>query len=156
MNASDTALQTAATLLAAHSQGQAQPEPNRLDVTVAVTDLLAAAGALAETHWGYLAAITGLDAGPKAGYLECLYHFCSAAAVLTVRVRLPRDGPVAPSLCGIIPAASLFERELSEMFGVTFSGSPDTARLFLPDDWPAGIYPLRKDAQLPGPAAQAS
>jgi len=35
------------------------------------------------------------------------------------------------------------------MLGVTFRGAPDTARLFLPDDWPEGVYPLLKDAVLP-------
>ena len=38
-----------------------------------------------------------------------------------------------------------FERELSEMFGVTVVGIPNPERLYLPDDWPEGVYPLRKD-----------
>jgi ech hydrogenase subunit E len=35
-----------------------------------------------------------------------------------------------------------------EMFGVVVEGTPNTNRLFLPDDWPDGVYPLRKDAVL--------
>jgi Ni,Fe-hydrogenase III component G len=33
------------------------------------------------------------------------------------------------------------------MFGNTVAGTPNTARLFLPDEWPDGVYPLRKDFQ---------
>jgi Ni,Fe-hydrogenase III component G len=31
------------------------------------------------------------------------------------------------------------------MLGLTVTGTPDPSRLFLPDDWPDGVYPLRKD-----------
>ncbi len=123
-----------------------QPEPNRLDVTLASKDdLIPIAVALRVKRLGYLAAITGLDLGPEAGYLEVLYHFCTRAAVITLRVRLPREGPSIPSLCGVIPSAEAFERELSEMFGVEVEGLPNPMRLYLPDDWSEGVYPLRKD-----------
>lgn len=123
-----------------------QPEPNRLDVTLASKDdLIPIAVALRVKRLGYLAAITGLDLGLEAGELEVLYHFCTAAAVITLRVRLPRKEASIPSLCGIIPSAEAFERELSEMFGVEVDGLPNPLRLYLPDDWSEGVYPLRKD-----------
>jgi Ni,Fe-hydrogenase III component G len=84
-----------------------------------------------------------------------LYHFCQDAAVATLRVPLPREAPVVPSICGLIPSASLFERELMEMFGVVCEGTPDPRRLFLPDDWPDGTYPLRKDFIVPAPGPVA-
>ncbi|MBK8901102.1 MAG: nickel-dependent hydrogenase large subunit [Anaerolineaceae bacterium] len=31
------------------------------------------------------------------------------------------------------------------MFGITVTDTPHTEHLFLPDDWPAEVYPLRKD-----------
>ena len=34
--------------------------------------------------------------------------------------------------------------ELIEMFGFVIEDTPDPARLLLPDDWPDGVYPLRK------------
>ena len=70
--------------------------------------------------------------------------------MLGLRVGLGRDRPVIPTICNIIPSASFFERELSEMFGITVEGTPNPARLFLPDEWPAGVYPLRKDYQPVG------
>ncbi len=161
----ERALRTAESLLAPWAKQMARPEPHRLDVTVAVSDLLRAVRALTDVRWGYLSAITGLDqpgasTGPSeeqrkpsgaagmelaAGEIEVLYHFCTGAAVATVRVRVPRDAASVPSVCAIIPSAGFFERELSEMLGVTVVGTPDPSHLFLPDDWPDGVYPLRKD-----------
>ena len=144
----DSALQVAGALLTPWAQDVKLPEPNRLDASVEMSDLVAATAALTEARWGYLTAITGLDLGVEAGAIEVLYHFCAGAAVVTLRVRTPRAAPSAPSICSIIPSAGLFERELSEMFGVTVVGIPNPDRLYLPDDWPAGVYPLRKDFDM--------
>ena len=144
----ETALQAAAKLLLQWSQETTTPEPNRLDVVIDATDLLAAVQAMHKANWGYLATITGIDLGIEAGQIELLYHFCSGAAVVTLRVRTPRDDAFVPSIYEIIPSVSFYERELIEMLGVTIVNTPSTQRLFLPDDWPAGVYPLRKDFKL--------
>jgi Ni,Fe-hydrogenase III component G len=102
--------------------------------------------------WPYLSAITGLDEPPSTGegepeqegQIELLYHFCRGPYILTLRIRLPYSRPVVPSVCSLIPYATLYERELIEMFGVEIEGTPSKARLLLPDDWPEGVYPLRK------------
>ncbi|MGE5138436.1 MAG: NADH-quinone oxidoreductase subunit C, partial [Rudaea sp.] len=101
----------------------------------------------------------GLDHGPEAGgTIEVLYTFCDRAAVVTLRVPLPRQNPKVGTLRAIIPPAVLFERELSEMFGIAIEGETDDVHEFLSDDWPAGSYPLRKDWKaetgLPGRAEQ--
>jgi Ni,Fe-hydrogenase III component G len=98
------------------------------------------------TGWGYLAGITGLDPGVEAGAMEVLYHFCEGAAVVTLRVRTPRENASVPTICEIIPSATFYERELREMLGVEVEGLADSEYLFLPDDWAKGVYPLRKDA----------
>ena len=133
-----------------------RPEPNRLDVTLSSPqDLVPIVVALRVKRLGYLAAITGLDLGPEAGELEVLYHFCIASAVITLRVRLPREAPSVSSLCEVIPGAEVFERELSEMFGVTVVGLRGPEHLYLPDEWPEGVYPLRKDVNPQESLAQA-
>ncbi|MBN2086503.1 MAG: NADH-quinone oxidoreductase subunit C [Anaerolineales bacterium] len=132
---------------------QTAPEPNRIDLMLEPAQLLECTKALSAARWGYLSAITGLDHGAESGKLEALYHFCNKAAVITLRVTMPRDNPVVPSVCAIIPSATLFERELMEMFGVVCEGTPDPQRLFLPDEWPDGTYPLRKDYIVPAPPA---
>jgi Ni,Fe-hydrogenase III component G len=144
----DTALKSAADLLVGWAIETATPEANRLDTIVAGGNLLSAVRALVRAHWGYLAGITGLDLGVEAGQMEVLYHFCAGAAVVTLRVRVPRDQAAVPTICGLLPAASFYERELREMLGVEISGLTNVDHLFLPDDWPDGVYPLRKDAVL--------
>lgn len=143
-----TALEQAQQLLEVWGQNWNKPEDNRLDAQVRPDHLLSAVQALDEQNWGYLMAITGLDSGPETGSMEALYHFCSGAAVLTLRVLLPREQAVVPSICAVFPYASVFERELIEMFGVEVTGTPDPSRLYLPDDWTEGVYPLRKDAKV--------
>ncbi|MBN2303971.1 MAG: NADH-quinone oxidoreductase subunit C [Anaerolineae bacterium] len=138
-------LQTGSALIAVWAKETLTPEPNRLDAIIEPDDLLAAVTALRDAHWGYLSTITGVDLGVEAGEFELLYHFCAGAAILTLRVRIPRDQPVVTSIYSVIPSVSFYERELIEMFGITIEGTPNTDRLFLPDDWPQGVYPMRKD-----------
>ena len=148
-------LNTAANLLHVWTQEATTPEPERLDVRIDVADLLAAVKTLHDANWGYLSTITGLDLGVEAGELEVLYHFCEGAAVVTLRVRTPRTDASVPSLYPIIPMVTVYERELIEMFGVEVTDTPDPSRLFLPDDWPEGVYPLRKDFDMADAAREA-
>jgi Ni,Fe-hydrogenase III component G len=154
MDISD-ALQTAQDLLNLWTGGMSTPDISRLDVALAPKDLKPAVRILVKAHWGYLSAITGIDHPPVAasadgkqpareGSLEMLYHFCEGAAITTLRVSVPYSRPVIPSVCEILPYASLYEREANEVFGATFRGTPNTDRFVLPDDWPSGVYPLRK------------
>lgn len=141
-------LQAARDILASWAGEIQTPEPNRLDVPVTAENLIAAVTALDAARWGYLSAITGLDLGVEAGQIEVLYHFCEGAAVVTLRVATLRAESSVPSVCPVIPSGSIFERELVEMMGIDVVGTPDRGRLFLAEDWPDGVYPLRKDAVL--------
>jgi ech hydrogenase subunit E len=136
---------TAQELLAPYCEDVALSIENRLDLIVKPENLVPATQALVDSHWGYFAAITGLDLAAEEGELEALYHFCNGPDVLTLRVALPRENPTIPSLCVVIPAASIHERELQEMFGIHVDGLTDPSRLFLPDDWPDEVYPLRDE-----------
>jgi NADH:ubiquinone oxidoreductase subunit C len=132
--------------LAAEGAETSRPESNRLDVKlISTAQLIPVVAALRVKRLGFLSAITGLDLGVEAGALEVLYHFCSGEAVITLRAQVPREAPSVPSLWQIIPSAETSERELSEMFGVTVDGLRNTDHLYLPDEWPEGLYPLRKD-----------
>lgn len=141
-------LTEAAAILAPYITDQSAPGDHRLDALLTADRLHAAVAALVAARWGYLCAITGLDPGPDTGELELLYHFSSGADVLTLRVRIPRVNAAIDSLYDIVPASRLYEQEIREMLGVDMRGLPDTGLLFLPDDWPVGVYPLRKDAAL--------
>jgi len=63
------------------------------------------------------------------------------------RIRLitevPADDVMVPSLATTYDSANFGEREVYDLFGVTFDGHPDLTRILMPDDWVG--YPLRKD-----------
>lgn len=65
---------------------------------------------------------------------------------IIVKALIPPHDPVFPSVTPLVPAAVWYEREARDMFGIIPQGLPDKRRLVLPDDFPEGIYPLRKDA----------
>ena len=52
-----------------------------------------------------------------------------------------------PTLTQHIPSASLYEREIKDMFGLIPKGNPDQRRLLL-HNWLEGNYPLRKDFDI--------
>jgi ech hydrogenase subunit E len=145
--ATEEALGQVADLLKPWAQDTITPEEGRVEVVLDSTDLLAGVEALHGARWGHLTSITGLDPGVDTGQIEVLYHFRRGAAVAGLRVRADRDSASVPSICNIIPSASFMERETSELFGVEVVGMPPHGRLFLSDDWPEGVYPLRKDFQ---------
>ena len=64
---------------------------------------------------------------------------------LTVRAVLDPEKPEIPTITDLIPGAKWAEREIQDLLGVHVNGHPDPRRLVLPDDWPDGIYPLRKE-----------
>lgn len=122
-----------------------EPESFRIDVIMDAADLHAASKALKDAAWGYLLTMSGVDHGPDADKMELLVHFSKDGGILTFRIPLPRTGAVVQSICDLYPYASFAERETMEMFGITFAGTPIPEKLFLPDDWPDGQYPLLKD-----------
>jgi NADH-quinone oxidoreductase subunit D len=142
-------LQTAAELLAAWNRETTQPESNRMDVLIGAEDLRPAVTALHDAHWGYLSAITGLDLGVESGQLEALYHFCNGPAITTLKVHMPRtQDAILPTIEDLIPSATFFERELHETVGFHLEGARSNERLFIPDDWPEDVYPMRADFKV--------
>jgi NADH-quinone oxidoreductase subunit C len=74
------------------------------------------------------------------------------STTLRQRVRVKAraaEGEAVPSVTGVWPAANWLEREVYDMFGVTFSGHPRLRRMLMPFDWQG--HPQRKDYPLEGP-----
>ncbi len=93
-----------------------------------------------------LADLTAVDyLGHRRTRFEVVANFLSVEHGLRIRVRcpLPADDPTIPSLVPVYPGANFFEREVYDMFGITFEGHPDLTRILMPDDWQG--HPLRKD-----------
>jgi len=64
--------------------------------------------------------------------------------IVSLKVILPAESPELATVADLLPGASVHEREVHDILGINFKNSPDQSRLILPDDWPAGVYPLRK------------
>jgi Ni,Fe-hydrogenase III large subunit/Ni,Fe-hydrogenase III component G len=67
------------------------------------------------------------------------------ALLLILKTLVDPDHMEIASISGKIPAASLYEREMSDMFGIVPAGHPDPKRLVFHGNWPDGAYPLRKE-----------
>ncbi len=109
----------------------------------------------------YLDTQTGQPCGGRSHRFEVVYNLVSLSGVagaplsakrLFVKVRVPADDPVVPSVTSVFPGAAFPEREIFDMFGIRFDGHPDLRRLLMPDDWIG--HPQRKDYPLGGERVQ--
>ena len=103
---------------------------------------------LMDIRFPHFAVIAGNDLGDEIELLYILSVFYGTKFgeyMVTFGVRLPKTDPTVPTITDLIPGALLSEREKQEFFGITVTGIPDGRRLFLPDDFPQGVYPWRKD-----------
>ena len=80
-------------------------------------------------------------------HMEILYHFLieDINLLISLRVKLQKPKLEIDSLAPVFEGANWIEREMHEILGINFKGHPDLKRLLLPDDWPDGVYPLRRD-----------
>ena len=88
-----------------------------------------------------LSTISGVDLGNE---IELNYHMACDGTV-TLKNKVPREKPVTQTITDILPGANLYEREVFDLLGVVFEGHPNLKRLLLPETWPQGNYPLRRD-----------
>jgi len=74
-----------------------------------------------------------------------LYHLLSYGRNEDIRLKvaLRGDNPSVPSATKIWPSASWYEREVWDMFGITFDGHPHLSRILMPPTWKG--HPLRKE-----------
>jgi Ni,Fe-hydrogenase III component G len=128
------------------------PEFRQVWVDVKREGLRPAVEKLIAIHFPHFVVIAAEDRGEEIvlPYVFRLYHGKRHAEVLvTVSVHLPKAEPTVPSICDLVPGVLISEREKQEMMGVVVEGIPDGRRMFLPDDFPEGVYPWRKDETAP-------
>ncbi len=92
----------------------------------------------------HLSAITCVDWIDE-GQFELIYHVWSyeMQSLVSTHTRIPREPGVYISVYDIYMPAAFFERDIHEMFGVYFEGSPDMSKFIL-TEWD-GPPPMRKD-----------
>lgn len=67
---------------------------------------------------------------------------------LCIKAQLPEDRPEIESVRALWPAANFLEREVWDMYGVSFKGHGDQRRILLYDEFVG--HPLRKDYPIRG------
>jgi len=84
--------------------------------------------------------------------MEILYHFADDKNGFVISIRAiikEKNDPHIDTITTVTKSAWWIEREIHELFGVEFNGNDDLRPLLLPDDWPRGVYPLRKNFVVP-------
>ncbi len=126
---------------------------------VAREHIVDVARALRETpglDYTVLVELTAADYLPREPRFEVIYQCLSLgladfprpsgngpAARARLKVQVPGDDPRVPTVAGIWTNANWLEREVLDLYGLTFDGHPDPRRLIMPEDWDG--HPLRKD-----------
>ncbi len=133
--------------LAAHfpEKVSSDTRPGYAGYIVAAEHLLEVAGALRDQYgYDFLSSVTGVDYLPE-GKMETVYHFYRmiGGPELVLKVQMPREEAILPSLTPLYPGAELQEREAWDLLGIKFSGHPDLRRILTWEGF-AG-HPLRKD-----------
>ena len=100
-----------------------------------------------ELGFTHLCTITGLDTGE--GY-EFIYHVSDQNGVmLNLKLKTAGgDGVVIQSVLPIYNGAVFYERELEGLLGVKVEGLTEGRQYPLPDNWPEGQYPMRKEWRI--------
>jgi Ni,Fe-hydrogenase III component G len=93
----------------------------------------------------HLSTITGFDEGEKLG---AIYHITNHKIIINLRVRTPKENPILKSVLPVYPSATSYERELEDLFGIKIDGLPEGRNYPLPEGFPKGVHPLRKDVKL--------
>jgi len=93
--------------------------------------------------------LCGVDWPERAERFDVVYNLLSVSLNQRVRVVVTTDETTpVPSVSGIWPAATWWEREAWDLYGIVFSGQPDLRRILT--DYGFEGHPLRKDFPLTG------
>jgi NADH-quinone oxidoreductase subunit C len=107
--------------------------------------------------FNYLTDVTAVDYRDPEQPLEVVYQLRSLErqADLRVKVALDKREPLEiDSVYDLWRGADWLEREVYDMFGITFTGHPDLRRILMWETYAEG-YPLRKDFPLRGHFSRA-
>ncbi len=101
-----------------------------------------------EVGYNYLSDLTGNDWPDREPRFEVIYHLYSLQHFtrLRLKVRVPEDDCVCPTITSVWGTANWHERETFDLFGIEFIGHPSLRRILLPEEWDG--FPLRQDYEI--------
>lgn len=121
-------------------------------VTVCKENIVVICGFLKENlRYNLLTDVTALDYLGESPRFMMVYHLHSIPDKERIRLKAPiaESDPTIDSLVPLWKGANWLEREVFDLFGITFNKHPDLRRILMPTDWTG--HPLRKDYPLQGP-----
>ena len=123
-----------------------------ITLTVKRDEITNALKALRDTsglEYQQLMEIAGVDYPDRPERFEVVYQLLSLTRNRRLRVKVATDEATpVPSVTGLWPVAGWLEREVYDMYGVTFAGNADLRRILT--DYGFEGFPQRKDFPLTG------
>ncbi len=90
----------------------------------------------------HLRCLSGVDNKDNFSVVYHLYSYSFDHAVC-IKAQITKDEPSIETVSDLWGVANWHEREVFDLFGITFKNHPDLTRILLPEDWVG--HPLRKD-----------
>lgn len=87
--------------------------------------------------------VVGVDDGDDLGFIYLFSN--SEYIILALKEKAPKTDPVIESVNRLYPSLLLHELELVDLFGAKIKNLPKRPHYPLPDGWPKGNYPMRKE-----------
>jgi len=100
-----------------------------------------------DTKFQFLTTLGGIHF-PEVNQIVVMYQLHNLVNNQRIRLKvyLPAENPVIPTITGIFAGANWLERETYDFFGVIFEGHPNLKRILNVDEMI--IYPMRKEYPL--------
>jgi NADH-quinone oxidoreductase subunit C len=122
---------------------------DELTLTVAPKNIVAACEAAKLAGYNFFEDVTAVDWYPSEPRFQLSYSLLSHSFKQRLRVVVRvAEGQSVASVTGVWAAANFYEREVFDLFGITFTGHPRLTRIMMPDNWEG--HPLRKDYPVEG------
>lgn len=157
MNSLDKVLKALQDKFGASITGHASPLPTRLFVNIKAENVREISNEVVALGGRYLVGI-GHDNIARDGNIGMIhtFGFDKDNFIVHLNAAVPGSNPVMPSITPDIPGAGWSEREYQDLLGMKFEGHPKPKRLVVADDWPADIFPMRKEVpyNMVPPAAE--
>jgi NADH-quinone oxidoreductase subunit C len=120
-----------------------------LTLTVAPENIVAACKAAKAAGYNFFEDVTAVDWYPSEPRFQLSYSLLSHSFKQRLRVvaRVAESQSIA-SVTSVWPASNFYEREVFDLFGITFTGHPRLTRIMMPENWEG--HPLRKDYPVEG------
>jgi len=98
-----------------------------------------------DLDFDFLSDVCGIDWLGREPRFEVVYNLYSLKhnSRIRLKVNVEESRPSLPSAVNIWPTADWHEREVFDLFGISFEGHPDLRRILNPDGFKG--FPYRKD-----------